>query len=100
MMTKGKHTGHDAPFLDDEERAVIEAAERGEFAPDADLAARAAEWQTAASDISRKRAITVRLQERDIQRIKAIALRKGVPYQTLVSSIIHQYASGALKETD
>ena len=30
-MTKGKHTGHDAPFLDDEERAVIEAAERGEF---------------------------------------------------------------------
>jgi len=100
MMTKGKHTGHDAPFLDDEERAVIEAAEQGEFEPDADLAARTAEWQTAASDISRKRAITVRLQERDIQRIKAIALRKGVPYQTLVSSIIHQYASGTLKETD
>jgi len=48
-MTKGKHTGHDAPFLDDEERAVIEAAERGEFEPDADLAARIAEWQTAAS---------------------------------------------------
>jgi len=100
MMTKAKHTGHDAPFLDDEERAVIEAAERGEFEPVADLAARTAEWQTAASGISRKRAITVRLQERDIQRIKAIALRKGVPYQTLVSSIIHQYASGILKETD
>jgi predicted DNA binding CopG/RHH family protein len=99
-MKKAKHTGHDAPFLDDEERAVIEAAERGEFQPDPDRAARIAEWQAATSDTSRKRAITVRLQERDIQRIKAIALRKGMPYQTLVSSIIHQYASGTLKETD
>ena len=46
---------------------MIEAAERGEFEPDTDLAARTAEWLTAASDISRKRAVTVRLQERDIQ---------------------------------
>lgn len=99
-MKKGKHTGHDAPFLDDEERAVIEAAERGEFEPDPDPSARFAEWQTAAAETSRKRAITVRLQEHDIQRIKAIALRKGMPYQTLVSSIIHQYASGTLKESD
>lgn len=99
-MKRGKHTGHDAPFLNDEERAVIEAAERGEFEPDPDLAARIAEWQAGASDTSRKRAITVRPQERDIQRIKAIALRKGMPYQSLVSSIIHQYASGTLKESD
>jgi hypothetical protein len=48
-MKKGKHTGHDAPFLDDEERAVIEAAERGEFEPDPDPSARFAEWQAAAS---------------------------------------------------
>jgi predicted nucleic acid-binding Zn-ribbon protein len=99
-MKKGKHTGHDAPFLDDEERAVIEAAERGELAPDPDPSVRFAEWQVAASETSRKRAITIRLREHDIHRIKAIALRKGMPYQTHVSSIIHQYASGTLKESD
>jgi predicted DNA binding CopG/RHH family protein len=99
-MKKAKHTGYDAPFLDDEERTVVEAAERGEFKAEPDLPAQIARWQAAASNTSKRKAVTVRLQERDIQRIKAIAHRKGVPYQTLVSSVIHQYATGDLTETD
>jgi len=99
-MKKAKHTGFDAPFLDDEERAVIEAAERGEFQAAPELQAEVARWQAAAARTSKKKAVTVRLQERDIQRIKAIAHRKGVPYQTLVSSVIHQYATGDLRETE
>ena len=99
-MKKAKHTGFDAPFLDDEERAVIEAAERGEFQAAPDRQAEIARWQAAAARTSRKKAVTVRLQERDIQRIKAIAHRKGVPYQTLVSSVIHQYATGDLRGTE
>ena len=65
-MKKGKHTGHDAPFLDDEERAVIEAAERGEFEPDPDPSARFSEWQAAASETSRERAITVPFADKSI----------------------------------
>ena len=42
--------------------------------------------------------ITVRVQERDIARIKAKALEQGIPYQTLVASILHRYATGMLKE--
>jgi predicted DNA binding CopG/RHH family protein len=99
-MKKAKHPGYDAPFLDDEERAVVEAAERGEFVAEPDLPAKIAQWRASAAETSRKKAVTVRLQERDIQRIKAIAQRKGVPYQTLVSSVIHQYATGELRETD
>ena len=99
-MKKAKHTGFDAPFLDDEERAVIEAAERGELQAAPDRQAEIARWQAAAAGTSKKNAVTVRLQERDIQRIKAIAHRKGVPYQTLVSSVIHQYATGELRETE
>jgi len=45
-----------------------------------------------------KKAITVRIQERDIARLKARALQKGIPYQTLIASILNQYAEGALKE--
>ena len=99
-MKKAKHTGFDAPFLDDEERAVIEAAERGELQAAPDRQAEIARWQAAAAGTSKKNAVTVRLQERDIQRIKAMAHRKGVPYQTLVSSVIHQYATGDLRETE
>lgn len=99
-MKKSKYLGFDAPFLDDEERALIEAAGRGELQAEADLPARIAQWQAAARARSRKRAVTVRLEERDIQRIKAMAHRKGVPYQTLVSSVIHQHVTGGLTETD
>ena len=42
--------------------------------------------------------ITHRIQEQDIQRIKVKAMEQGIPYQTLVSSILHRYASGRLKE--
>jgi predicted DNA binding CopG/RHH family protein len=45
-----------------------------------------------------KKAITVRIQERDIARLEARALQKGIPHQTLIASILHQYAEGALKE--
>ena len=56
------------------------------------------EWQAAIRNTVRKKAITVRIQERDIARLKARALQKGMPHQTLIASILHQYAEGALKE--
>jgi predicted DNA binding CopG/RHH family protein len=99
-MKKVKHTGFDARFLHDEECAVIEAAERGELQAAPDLQPEIAPWQAAAARMSKKKAVTVRLQEQDIQRIKAIAHRKGVPYQTLVSSVIHQYATEGLREAE
>lgn len=99
-MAKAKHTDVDAPFLDDDERAIVEAAEGGEFAPEQNLQLRIELWQQAAASTSKKKPVTVRLQERDIQRIKSIAHRRGIPYQTLVSSIIHQYAAGTLKESE
>ena len=56
------------------------------------------EWQAAMRSTMRKKAITGRIQERDVARLKAWALQKGIPYQTLIASILHQYAEGALKE--
>jgi predicted DNA binding CopG/RHH family protein len=40
----------------------------------------------------------LRLQERDIERLKVIARQRGLPYQTLVSSVLHQFAEGTLRE--
>jgi predicted DNA binding CopG/RHH family protein len=46
--------------------------------------------------MSKKKAISIRLLESDIERIKAKSLR-GLHYQTLISALIHQYANGKIK---
>lgn len=47
--------------------------------------------------MTRKKSLNLRVFENDIQKIKAIALQKGLPYQTLLSSIIHQVATRQIK---
>lgn len=37
--------------------------------------------------------INIRLSERDVYKLKACAAKEGLPYQTLVASILHQTAS-------
>lgn len=49
--------------------------------------------------LNREKNINIRLSSRDLQKIKAVAVEKGLPYQTLVSSLLHQYSSGKIKET-
>jgi predicted DNA binding CopG/RHH family protein len=44
-----------------------------------------------------KKSYNLRLFENDIESIKAIALQKGLPYQSLISSIIHQVATKQIK---
>lgn len=39
---------------------------------------------------AKNKTITIRLSERNLVRLKAAAAREGVPYQTLVSSLIHK----------
>lgn len=97
-MTKPKHRGFDAPFLDDEERAMIESIDPAKIKADRSQTEALAEWRAVVKNTQRKKAITVRIQERDIAKLKARALQKGIPYQTLIGSILHQYAEGNLKE--
>jgi predicted DNA binding CopG/RHH family protein len=53
--------------------------------------------QIALAQMSKKKAISIRLLESDIERIKAKSLSQGLPYQTLISSLIHQYATDKIK---
>ena len=45
---------------------------------------------------SKKKIITLRLNENDLERIKSIAENEGIPYQTLISSIMHKYVNNRL----
>ncbi len=41
---------------------------------------------------SKKKSVNIRLFEDDIEKIKVLALEQGIPYQTLISSVIHKLA--------
>lgn len=43
--------------------------------------------------------MNIRISSRDLNQLKAKALEEGIPYQTLVSSVLHKYLIGKLKET-
>jgi predicted DNA binding CopG/RHH family protein len=45
---------------------------------------------------SKKKVITLRLNENDLEQIKATAKNEGSPYQTLISSILHKYINNRL----
>ncbi len=54
---------------------------------------------TAAKATMRKnKNINIRISENDLESIKLLAAREGLPYQTLIGSLIHKYAAGSLKE--
>ena len=87
------------PYFDEEEQELMEAVERGEFQPSKDAAERIAILKKAAIDsVNEREAKNIRFYKRDLQRMRVIAAQKGIPYQTLISSVIHQYATGQLKE--
>ena len=76
-----------------EEELVIEAEfERGEYEPVPNLAEEKLRLQQIAKNtIAKNKTITVRVSERNLMRLKAAAAREGVPYQTLISSLIHKH---------
>jgi predicted DNA binding CopG/RHH family protein len=49
--------------------------------------------EVARASSARTKSINLRLSERDLHRIKVKAAEEGVPYQTLLSSLIHKYAA-------
>ena len=54
---------------------------------------------TVLANVKQKKAINIRALESDIIKIKSKALSKGIPYQTLINSVIHQFANDKLLES-
>lgn len=85
-----------APF-DEEERELIESIEKDEWLPVPDFEEKKAVYQAAARTTLRKnRRINLRLSEKDFHDIQIKALEEGIPYQTLIASIVHKYLNGTL----
>jgi predicted DNA binding CopG/RHH family protein len=86
------------PKLSKDEQELLDAVENGEF-ESVLTESRRKELQTIAGNTFKKdKRINIRISERDLTAIQSKASQEGIPYQTLVSSIIHKYISGSLKD--
>lgn len=56
--------------------------------------------ESARAILAKTRNINIRLSDRDVLSLKARAAQKGLPYQTLIASVLHQYSSGRIREAD
>ncbi len=86
--------------LSPEEREILERFERGELRRVAGVEDEMETARQAAPATFRKtRRVNLRVTERDFDLAHARAREEGIPYQTLLSSVIHKYLSGRLTET-
>ena len=89
--------------LNKEEQALSVSIEKGEWKSVADLEEEIKKSKEyAKATFIKNQRMNIRIAERDLKALKVRALEEGIPYQTLVSSIIHKYLSGVLieKKTD
>ncbi len=87
--------------LTKEERELLDSVESGEWRPVKDRELQVAKYRKYAEATFKKdRRINIRLSSKDLDAIQKRALQEGIPYQTLVASVLHKYVSGRLQETD
>ena len=78
--------------LDAEELEVLEAFENDELEPIANKDAEIKKHQEyAATTFKKDKRINIRISNRDLQALKKRALSEGIPYQTLIASVLHKY---------
>jgi predicted DNA binding CopG/RHH family protein len=84
--------------LDKDEITIEEAMQRNEWVAVPDMAEEINKYQSHARQfLNKNKKINIRLSEWDYNKIKIRAVEEGLPYQTLVSSLIHKYVTGQLK---
>jgi predicted DNA binding CopG/RHH family protein len=85
--------------MDAEEKEILASYERDKWRPAKNGMSEIARLQQYARNTLRKnKRINIRLAERDLAGIQTKAVEEGLPYQTLISSVLHKYLSGRLIE--
>jgi predicted DNA binding CopG/RHH family protein len=90
MTKKGKMI-----YLDDYENEILDAYEKSNLKP--------SKLQTnykeiASNTLKKNKKINIRISENDLSALQRTAAREGIPYQTLIGSVLHKFVSGFFKE--
>jgi predicted DNA binding CopG/RHH family protein len=87
------------PTTEAEEKEIAEALERGDIELEKPSRKLLSDLKrTSENTFKKDRRINVRLSSHDLLGIQRKALEKGLPYQALISGLIHQYVEGDLLE--
>ena len=87
--------------LSTEEKDILKSVEAGDWRSVRNKKKESERFQAYAKETFRKdRRVNIRMAGRDLEAIQKRALVEGIPYQTLISSILHKYAAGRLVDKD
>jgi predicted DNA binding CopG/RHH family protein len=86
--------------IDADEKELLESVERGEWKSGGGggKRERVRFSRYAKATFKKDRRLNIRLSRKDLEAIQKRALAEGLPYQTLIASLLHKYAAGRLKE--
>jgi len=80
--------------LTKEERKILEDFEKGKLVGVKNIAKQKKLYQKYAKNtLNKTRNINIRLSEKVLAKLKTEAAQQGVPYQTLASSLLHQFVA-------
>ncbi len=85
--------------LDQEEKELLESYERGAWIPIKNSKKEIEKHREYARNTLKKdKRVNIRISAKDLEDIQTIALEEAIPYQTLMTSVLHKFASGRFVE--
>ena len=85
--------------LDKYEKEVLEGVEKGGLKAVPETAREIARYREyAKATFQKNKRVNIRISERDLVNLQKKAVEEGLPYQTLMSSVLHQFVTGQLAE--
>ncbi len=83
--------------LDKEEKEILDSFERGEWKSVPNVKAEIEKHRKyARKTLKKDKRVNIRIPSKVLEELQAIAIEDGIPYQTLMSSILHRYVTGRL----
>jgi predicted DNA binding CopG/RHH family protein len=83
--------------LDGYEKEVLDSFELGELKLVKDLPSEKKRFQSyAQASLKKNKRINIRIAEYDLKAIQVKAMEEGIPYQTMISSVLHKFVNGRL----
>jgi predicted DNA binding CopG/RHH family protein len=83
-------------YLDKDERQLAKSLENEEWVSDLTKKEKKQYQEYARYSLNKKKRINLRMTERDLKKIRAKAVEEGIPYQSLISMLIHKYNEGKI----
>ena len=83
--------------LSKQEKQIVESVERGDWRSVRGVKKQIKRYQDYARATVRKdKRVNIRMSEKDLIHLQKKAMEEGLPYQTLISSVLHRYVNGRL----